>query len=745
METVFIGVLVILFIAAISDLIVGVSNDAVNFLNSAIGAKAASFKVIMVVAAAGVLAGALFSDGMMEVARKGIFHPGEFYFEEIMFIFLAVMMTDILLLDLFNTFGLPTSTTVSIVFEILGAAFGMALIKVYRLGLDVAEVGKYINNDKALAIIAGILLSIFISFTAGAIIQYIVRMGFSFHFEKPARYLGALFSGLGITAITYFLLVKGAKHSSFIAEETALWIKNNTGQIILYSLLFWTVFSQLLKSLFKVNILKVVVLAGTFSLAMAFAGNDLVNFIGVPLAGLASFKAFIAAPGADPSTFSMEVLAESVKTPTYLLVIAGLVMVVTLWLSKKARSVTQTTIDLSRQDEGTERFQSSVLAKILVRMAVYISQGFSRFIPFRLKNAINARFRARKNQEDISFDLIRASVNLIVASILISIATSMKLPLSTTYVTFMVAMGTSLADRAWGRESAVYRITGVVTVIGGWFLTAISAFVVAFVMLNLINWGGVWAIGLLVFLIGFMVYRTYKMYKKKQEQAEVSRQSFSAITGEDVVQKCKERVSFQLTGISAVYQDGLRSLMSEKRKILKQRNYEGRSLLDQIIDSKNNAPDMMAKVELENIETGHHYVEILDYLHEATRATKQLLEQAFKHVDNNHKPLLKEQRKDLEALITTIKQFIDHLYEVHQDNAFERIDELQQEHAGIIKEIKGLRKKQIKLVKGKEVGTRNSMLSLMILSESQNMIDYLLNAIKAEALFIDRRPHSSWQ
>ena len=439
----------VLFLLAISDLVVGVSNDAVNFLNSALGSRVAPFKIIMAIAALGVLVGAVFSNGMMEVARKGIFNPEMFAFSEIMVLFLAVMLTDILLLDFFNTIGLPTSTTVSIVFELLGSAVAITTFKLARMGQLAAKMGEYINTERAVVIITGIFLSVVIAFSVGMIIMWLVRMAFSFNLKKTSRYWSGLWGGFAITAILFFLLIKGAKGSTLISDDSLAYIQLNTVKILVISFVGWTVLFQLLASFTKVNILKITVLVGTFALAMAFAGNDMVNFIGVPLAGYESFKAFAASGGTDAGGFLMESLKEPVNTPIYFLIIAGLVMVVTLRFSKKAKSVTETEINLGRQGEGSERFASSVLARFIVRRSIEISNGLAKISPKAANTFVSTRFDESKNpkpDKKQAFDLVRASVNLVVASILISIGTSLKLPLSTTYVTFMVAMGTSLAD-----------------------------------------------------------------------------------------------------------------------------------------------------------------------------------------------------------------------------------------------------------------------------------------------------------
>ncbi len=579
MEQYYIVIVVVLFALAISDLIVGVSNDAVNFLNSAVGAKAAPFKIILLVASLGVLLGATFSSGMMEVARKGIFHPQEFYFSEIMIIFLAVMLTDIILLDTFNTFGLPTSTTVSIVFELLGSAVSVAMVKILRAGESLSHMSQYINSSKALAIISGILLSVAVAFIVGMVVQAITRLIFSFKYEKAIQRFGSIYGGIAIMAITYFILIKGAKGASFMSDSTVEYIQSHTGLILLYSFIAWTILIQLLKWIFKLDILKFIVLVGTFALAMAFAGNDLVNFIGVPLAGYESFKAWIHSPGpVAHNEFLMSALQEKIKTPTYFLVIAGFVMVLTLFFSRKARKVVQTSVDLSRQYEGEERFGSSFFARSLVRTFSNISMAVDFITPKPIKNWVASRFENPMTvhiKDAASFDMLRASVNLVVASILISFATSLKLPLSTTYVTFMVAMGTSLADGAWGRENAVYRITGVLAVIGGWFFTAFAAFSISFIVALIINYGGPVAIFILILLAIFLVYRTYRKFNKlesEEKDKDLIHQSVEEIGDENIFDHCSTTVVDVLTDVKDLYVDVIKGLSKEKRKSTQQKS-----------------------------------------------------------------------------------------------------------------------------------------------------------------------------
>ena len=518
METIYLCIIIFLFVLAVFDLIVGVSNDAVNFLNSAVGAKAASFKTILFIAGIGIFIGASLSNGMMDIARHGIYQPEHFYFAEIMCILLAVMLTDVVLLDVFNSMGMPTSTTVSLVFELLGGTFALSLIKVNNDAT--LALGDLINTDKALSVIMAIFVSVAIAFFFGMLVQWLARIVFTFNYTKNIKYSIGLFGGIAATSIIYFMLIKGLKDSSFMTPENKQWIQDNTLLLIASFFVFFTALMQVLHWL-KVNVFKVVVLMGTFALALAFAGNDLVNFIGVPLAGYSSFIDYTTnGAGASPDSFLMTSLLGPAKTPWYFLIGAGAIMVYALCTSKKAHAVIKTSVDLSRQDEGEENFGSTPMARTLVRFSMTLANGTSRIMPESTKQWINSRFR--KNEAIIAdgaaFDLVRASVNLVLAGLLIALGTSLKLPLSTTYVTFMVAMGTSLADRAWGRESAVFRITGVISVIGGWFITAGVAFIGAGMVVCLMHLGGIPVmIAGGVIAIGVLIRSNIRFRKKKQE------------------------------------------------------------------------------------------------------------------------------------------------------------------------------------------------------------------------------------
>ena len=744
MENIYLILVVVLFLLAISDLVVGVSNDAVNFLNSAIGAKAAPFKIIMLVAALGVFVGATFSSGMMEIARKSMFNPEHFYFQEIMIIFLAVMITDVVLLDLFNTFGMPTSTTVSIIFELLGAAIGVSIIKV--MNDPAVPLSEYINSAKALAIIAGILISVVISFTFGAVIQYITRVIFSFRYQNRIKYLGSLWGGIAITAITYFILVKGANGSSFMTAETKEWINNNSNLIIVYSLLGWISILQIGHWAFRLNILKFTVLAGTFALAMAFAGNDLVNFIGVPLAGFEAFRDYIATPGATPTSLLMGSLAEPVKTETYILLIAGLIMVVTLWTSRKARKVVKTSVDLSRQSEGEERFGSSYLARSIVRGSITLSKSVAQFIPVQVKNYLDKQFEMDdagntiKEKDIPSFDMLRASVNLVVASILIASATSLKLPLSTTYVTFMVAMGSSLSDRAWGRDSAVYRVTGVLSVIGGWFLTAFSAFTVALIVALIISYAGLWSIFALIALTFFLLIRTH-IFSNKLNKEQLSSQELEIeevngeIASEKILEQCKHSVSNILNQVSGLYMKSLQSFEAEDRKQLKESVKEVDTLNKRTKKMKTNIYKTVRKLQEESIDSSLYYVQVLDYLRETAHCLTFITKPCWEHLDNNHKTFSEEQFNDLNLLQIKVKSIINKSVLFIENNNLGKLDSIFEDQVKILEQLRTMRKVQLKRIKKEKMGTKISMLYLGILHETQNMMLHLINLIKAQRDF----------
>lgn len=740
MENVYLIIVVLLFLLAASDLIVGVSNDAVNFLNSAVGSKVASFKVIMLVAAVGILIGTAFSGGMMEVARKGIFNPGEFYFSEIMIIFMAVMVTDVLLLDAYNTWGLPTSTTVSIVFELLGAAVGMASIKLLMSDGGIT-IGQFINSSKALAIIFGILLSVGVAFSVGAIIQYLTRIAFSFNFDKRIKYIGAIWGGIAFTALTYFILIKGAKGASFMSVDAKDWIKENSLIIIFYSLIGWTILLQLLYWIFRINILKIIVLVGTFSLAMAFAGNDLVNFIGVPIAGFNSWEIFQNSQGATPDGFLMTDLGGKVPTPGIFLLIAGAIMVLTLYLSKKAKSVLKTSIDLSRQDEGEERFKPTWVSKALVRSSLHASNNVKQLLPNSFVGVIARQFEPLKEKKIVkdppAFDLIRASVNLTVASVLIAFGTSLKLPLSTTYVTFMVAMGTSLADNAWGRESAVYRISGVMAVIGGWFLTAISAFTVAFIMVYIFNYGGIYSIFGMLILVAYILYRSHIYHKKATIESDEDTQDVYSLSEENIADKSIKTITKNLKIIISAYTATIDGLEHEDKKELKKIKRELDSTTVKTKYLKDNINIIVDKLRKGSEDTAYYFVQVLDFMREMLHSMTFINKPVYEHVDNNHKPLIKVQIDELKQINIMLTRLISKIASSIESGDYSTQNEIQSLLVKFIEQIEVDNKNQIKRIKNAVVGTKNSILFLNIINESKYLALHGVNLYKSQRDFVD--------
>lgn len=735
----------VLFLLAISDLMVGVANDAINFLNSAIGSKVAKRRVIMVIASLGILAGALLSNGMMEVARKGLFHPQYFLFTEVIIIFLAVMFTDVLLLDFFNTFGLPTSTTVSLVFGLLGAAVGMAFFKVGDgaiIVLDgvekVAQIGDFINSSKALAIISGILLSVAFSFVFGVVIQWISRLVFSFNTEKTIRYYGSLWGGLAISAITYFILIKGLKDASFMTKDNYKLIQENTISIIIGSFVFWTLILQLLNWIFKANPLKIVVLAGTFALAMAFAGNDLVNFIGVPLAGFEAYKAYVANGGTD---LLMGNLLGEIKTPLYFLFGAGVVMVITLWFSKKAQSVADTELKLSRQDEGSERFGSSAFSRYLVRRVMTTTTFFSSVIPQPVIEKISKRFdrtdldnQLKKEKDPPMFDLVRAAVNMMVASILIAIGTSFKLPLSTTYVTFMVAMSTSLVDGAWGRDSAVYRITGVFTVVGGWFITGLAAFSVAFLLSTFLGYTNAIGVIILVAFAVFAFYRTHLTHKKRvSDNLDTEKEAEEMISAESMFEKCNNGISKTLKDVNDLYSNTIQLLIKEDHKELR-KQVQLSTQLEKKLEKKRNSTyqTISALSSVDSVEATHYYILTLDYLKEIAHSVSYLTAPVYKHVDNNHKPLTGSQAEELLELLKAFNNYMNLVLNSLDNNSNEKLEEIYKVQSDIIELNKEARKNLIKSIKKNEIGTKNSLLVITILGETRNILIYTSNMMKIQ-------------
>ncbi|MBI4739170.1 inorganic phosphate transporter [Candidatus Woesearchaeota archaeon] len=649
---------------AVFDLVVGVSNDAVNFMNSSIGSKVAPRHIIMIVASLGMLAGVTFSSGMMEVARKGIFHPKFFLMPELITIFLAVMITDVLLLDLFNTFGLPTSTTVSIVFELLGAAVAVSIVKIHMDGDSYVRLVEYINTGKALVIIMGILLSVVIAFSCGVVAQFASRLLFTFDYEKRLKRYGGVWGGVALSVITYFILLKGAKGASFLSPETVSWFNTHSWTILVTSFVFFGVVFQFLTLFTKINILKPIVLVGTFALAMAFAGNDLVNFIGVPLAGMGAYD--FASGTSNPLMATMEAMERPIRTDTLLLLLAGAIMVATLWLSRKAQTVTETEVSLSRQDEGIERFGSSNLSRIIVGMAYTASVFMRRLIPAPLKKRISSRLNAACKKtpsldcKPPSFDLLRASVNLIVSSAIISFATSLKLPLSTTYVTFMVAMGTSLSDQAWGRESAVYRVTGVMAVIGGWFLTAFAAFTTALVFAFILHFLKLFAIFGLLLFGSFLIFSNYRHHLRRQEESSAMEAfSLQALDNPDTaIGATFEQTGLFLKDISDNLTVCFEAASSEDLENLRNTRRESERIQKRTNIIVENIFKTLFLVQRGDVDSTYQYSHSVRALQSIADSHRDIIMRTCEHFENYHTGFMEEQKEELRKIKTLLTRLL---------------------------------------------------------------------------------------
>ncbi|MFP4527928.1 MAG: inorganic phosphate transporter [Candidatus Kapaibacterium sp.] len=726
-------IVITLIVLAVVDLTVGVANDAVNFLNSAIGSKAASFKLIMIIAAIGVMVGVTFSSGMMEVARKGIFNPEYFLMPELLIIFVAVMFQDILLLDLFNTFGLPTSTTVSIVFGLFGAALAMTFIKLTSAGENLDLVFTYINTGNVLKIVSAILLSIVIAFVVGSIIQYLTRLLFTFDFQKRFKRYGAIWSGLAVTFLTFFILLKGAKGASFMSEGVSDWIKNNLWMVFIYSFVGWTVILQLVMWFTKWNVLRFIVLFGTFSLAMAFAANDLVNFIGAPMAGLNAY--LFAAQTDNPMTASMEIMRQPVQANTWFLLIAGAIMVTTLFLSRKAKSVAYTTIRLGRQSEGYEHFESNAIARAIVRMVLVVFDFIRKITPDGLRKKVAARFDATKfkppqTKDGVppAFDLVRAAVILMVSAALISFATSLKLPLSTTYVTFIVAMAAALPDKAWGRESAVYRVSGVVTVIGGWFFTAFMASLVAMIIAAIIYYTDLYGIIGLILLSGFVLLYTTKFAKNKETEetaAEMQIQIENSSAGQ-IVKALFDSISDFLTSVSDITDQSYKGLSNANLKKLKKAkkkanklNTKSAVLIRDILKLLRFAPD-------EEIRSGPAYTKALSSFQDISDRLGFLTKQNYDYVDNNHQELTKDQIEEIEHIQISLDKLTAGAADIIQHMKFNQMDILAVHRDELLDVVRKCNRTQLQRIKKSQSNMKRSMLYLSILGDVESMADHVI-------------------
>ena len=738
MENIYILMIIALVALAAIDLVVGVSNDAVNFLNSAIGSKVVSMRTIMIVASLGIAIGAIFSSGMMEVARKGIFNPGEFYFNEIMIIFMAVMVTDVLLLDFFNTLGMPTSTTVSIVFELLGAAVAMAIIKIMVADdQTMANLSQYINTEKAVLIISGIFLSVIVAFTIGAIVQYLSRLFLSFNFEQKPKGYSALFSGIALTAITYFIFMKGLKGTNYYDDIKGS-LEGNETMIIAIAFAVWTSLSYLLTSVFKINLYKIIITVGTFALALAFAGNDLVNFIGVPMAAWNSYEAW-SVSGVAAGDFSMEVLAGKVPTPSLFLFIAGMIMVVTLWFSSKARKVAATEVNLARQTEGHERFEPNALSRVIVRSSLGAMKAISAVVPGSVKSKVSKKFDKpvvnlpkNKYYELPAFDAVRASTNLMVAGILISIATSYKLPLSTTYVTFMVAMGTSLADRAWDRESAVYRVAGVLNVIGGWFFTAFIAFVTAGIFTYLIHLGGITAVGLILLLVFVLLARNYILHrneeKEKAQQRVIKRAEL--ITAKEVIDETSDHISAVVSRVHKLYSNVVKDLSMHDLNKLKKTDKHVKKLNKEVDELKDEAFYFIKSMDESSVEASRFYLLVLGYLQDISQSISYISRASYKHVNNNHKNLKKSQTDDLAIIDEQLSKMLSDISLTFENRDFDNIATIMAEKQELFDHVSHSIQKQIDRIRTEESSAKNTTLYFGNLLETKDLISAIMNLLE---------------
>ena len=741
METIYLCIVIFLFVLAVFDLVVGVSNDAVNFLQSAVGAKAASFKTILFIAGIGVFIGAALSNGMMDIARHGIYQPEHFYFAEIMCILLAVMLTDVVLLDVFNTMGMPTSTTVSMVFELLGGTFALALIKVY--GSDTLGLGDLINTDKALSVIMAIFVSVAIAFFFGMLVQWLARIVFTFNYTKKMKYSIGIFGGIAATSIIYFMLIKGLKDSSFMTPENKHWIQENTAMLIGCFFVFFTILMQVLHWC-KVNVFKIVVLLGTF--ALAFAGNDLVNFIGVPLAGYSSFIDYTTnGTAAGPDGFLMTSLLGPAKTPWYFLIGAGAIMVYALCTSKKAHNVIKTSVDLSRQDEGEESFGSTPIARTLVRFSMTIANRLSKVMPESGKRWIETRFQKDEAiiADGAAFDLVRASINLVLAGLLIALGTSLKLPLSTTYVTFMVAMGTSLADRAWGRDSAVFRITGVLSVIGGWFITAGAAFTICFFVTFVIHFGGTIAIIALIGLAVFMLIRSQVMYKKRKEKEKGNatiKQLMQSTDNMEILELLRKHTREELGKILEFTEDNFErtvtAFLHENLRGL--RRAMGSVKFEKQLIKQMKRTGTLAMCRLDNntvLEKGLYYYQGNDFASELVYSVGRLCEPCLEHIDNNFKPLdtiQKGEFADVTEDIVYLLQVCRHKLENNNYNNFEEDIHKANDLNG---QLAHLKREELQRIQSQSGSIKVSMVYLTMIQEAQNIVTYSINLMKVSRKF----------
>lgn len=745
METFYLLVIAFLLCLAIFDMFVGVSNDAVNFLSSAVGSKAARFKTVLIIAAVGILVGTATSSGMMDIARHGILQPQNFTYAEVMCVFLAVVCTDVMILDIFNSLGLPTSTTVSMVFELFGGATAMAVIKMMNDG-GMYSYADYINTEKVLSVIMAIFVSVAIAFVVGLVVMWLSRIVFTFHYERHMKWTIGIFGGISITSISYFLITKGFGQASFMTPDVKAWISLHSGHILISFLVFFTILTQVL-SWMKVNIFKIVVLFGTFSLAMAFAGNDLVNFIGVSLAGLSSTQDYMANGQGQYDTFMMTSLCESARMPIYYLVGAGVVMIISLFISKKARKVINTSISLSKQNEGDEIFSSSRIARRLVRMVGGSTEVALNLVPIGIKRWVNSRFAPREDgaTSDLAFDLVRASVNLVLAGLLIVIGTTLKLPLSTTYVAFMVGMGSSLADRAWGRESAVYRITGVISVIGGWFITAGAAFLTCFLITNLMHFGGPIVMAACVVIILVILVKNNLKHKKADENSETD-ELFSKISesqSEEEVRTLLHRhirlthgsileytqnCFFQIT--DGLLNENIRELRKASNSINDEKSTWLKARQKEIVG--------MRKINIdEAVQKNTWFHLAANSLTQIFYCLKRISDPCLEHVDNYFNPLPDEYKKQYLPIRDEVVEMFAKAYEIVHEEEYNQIDALLTAGNSLKSRLSEMRSEEQNNFSREGTNIRLHFLYLNTLQETQELVSSLRHLLRATKRFYE--------
>ena len=737
MEYIYTFMLAVMVVLAVTGLFIGVMNDAANFLNSAIASKAAPIKVIMAIASIGIVIGAATSSGMMEVARSGMFDPANLTFRDVMMLYLSVMLANIILLDIYNTMGLPTSTTVALVFCLLGAALAVSMVVITsNEEISLTEIGRYINSTRAMAIVAGILLSVILAFSCGSFVMYVSRIIFSFRYHKVFRRCGALWCGISFTAIVYFALFKGLKN---VLAGTAViqFIDQNTMLALFF---IWIICSALLYFLqmFKVNILKMNILAGTFALALAFAGNDLVNFVGVPVAG---YDSYMLARASGDTSMSMGALASDASANMYLLLLAGGIMIVTLWTSKRALSVSKTELSLSSQNEGDGEYGSTAASRGLVRMAMNINSALAAVTPGFVKRFIESRFVKLPDEErdsDAAYDLIRATVNLTTSAILISIATSLKLPLSTTYVCFMVSMGSSLADKAWGRESAVYRISGVLTVISGWFVTGFGAFLIAFIVGLALMYGGNIAVIAISLLCGWMLVRSnIKKNRKAGEKPEED--TLHAANAEDLVAHSITEVSEAMRQATKIYDRTMIAVFKENRKVLREMVQQADDLYALSRERKYGLMPLLHNVKDTEINSAYYYAQVVDYMNEITKSLVHITRPCFEHIDNNHEGMSREQIEDLMQINDDVEIIFSKVNATLKRNDFSEVDYIVALRDELFEKISEAMTNQLLRIKHKETSTKASMLYITILNETKTMVLHSRNLVKSQRYFLQHK------